>query len=72
MGSIERFMERLRRTSEVMWERFSSKKGQEEIANALEEIKKVEETLDWIPESGNAGTGTTGEETKRMSKGGLP
>lgn len=72
MGSIERFMERLRQTREVMGKRFSSKKGQKEIADALEEIEEVEKTLDWMPKSGHPGTGTTSESTKRMSRGGLP
>ena len=72
MSQIERFLGKLRRTREVMGKRFSSKKGQKEIADALEEIEKVEKTLDWMPKSGHPGTGTTGESTKRMSRGGLP
>lgn len=71
MGSIERFMERLRRTREVMGKRFSSKRGQEEIADALEEIKRVENTLGWMPKPEKPGNGVVGEGTKRMSKGRL-
>lgn len=72
MGSIERFRKRLRQTRKIMGERFSSKKGQEEIANALEEIEEVEKTLDWTPKPEKPGNGVIGEGTKRMSRGGLP
>jgi len=55
-----------------MGERFSSKKGQKEIGDALEEIREVERRLDWAPKPKTPGIGTTGEGTKKMSKGRLP
>jgi len=69
---IERFMRRLGRTRELMGKRFSSKKGQEEIGDALEEIGEVERTLSWMPKPETPGIGTTSEATKRMSRGGSP
>lgn len=72
MNQIERFTEGLLRARRRMGERFSSKKGQKEIGDALEEIRELEERLEWTPKPKTPGIGTTGEGTKRMSRGELP
>lgn len=65
-------MERFRRSRRIMGKRLGLTEGEEEIGTALEQISRVEKILGWMPPSGRAGTGTTSEGSKRMSRGGPP
>lgn len=72
MGMIERFEKRLDRARECMGKRLKSIKGGKKIGEVLGEIKRIEETSDWMPEPKEPGIGVVGEGTRRMSRGGLP
>lgn len=72
MSQIERFRRRLKLTQKIIQERLGSIKGAEDIGDALEEGKRINDALGWIPKPEKPGTGTTGEATKRMSRGGKP
>lgn len=72
MGSIEGFRAKLQETRRIMGERLQTKKGPDAIADALDEMKRVEKTLKWLPKPETPGVGTTGEETIRMARGKKP
>jgi len=52
--------------------RLSTIKGAENIGEALEKDKRIKNALNWMPKPEKPGSGTTGEATKRMSRGGKP